>query len=111
MTSSLANESCTPCDGNTPPLSADQVQSLLRDLPGWTLTDTGRAIARRITVKGFLRAVELANLAAWVGNSQGHHPDITFGYGYCQIVYATHAIGGLSRNDFICAARTDSLVP
>ena len=56
------------------------------------------------------KAVEMANLAAWLGNKQGHHPDITFGYGYCDVTFTTHAAGGLTENDFICAARLDALV-
>lgn len=107
----LETETCIPCEGGTEALDRDQALAMLGELPGWELIEEGRAIRRDYRVKGFLKAVELANLAAWVGNHQGHHPDITFGYGYCQIIYRTHAIGGLSRNDFVCAARMDALVP
>ena len=54
--------------------------------------------------------MQLANLAAWHGDKQGHHPDVAFGWGYCSISYTTHEIGGLSENDFICAAKLDALV-
>ena len=82
----------------------------LAALPDWTLSDDGRAIVRRIEVKGFARAVQLANVAAWLGERQGHHPDVRFGWGYCEVAFTTHAAGGPTRNDLICAARLDALL-
>lgn len=110
MTDDLAQRRCKPCAEGTPPLPADQVAALLARLDGWTLSDDGRVIRRRFAFKGFLKAVEMANLAAWVGNKQDYHPDITFGYGYCEVTLTTHAAKGLTENDFICAARLDALV-
>ena len=63
-----------------------------------------------IEVKGFARAVQLANVAAWLGERQGHHPDVRFGWGYCEVAFTTHAAGGPTRNDLICAARLDALL-
>ena len=83
---------------------------MLTRLTDWTLSDDGTAITRRFTFKGFAKAVEMANLAAWLGNKQGHHPDIAFGWGYCTVTFTTHEAGGLTDNDFICAARLDALV-
>ncbi|MDO5704713.1 MAG: 4a-hydroxytetrahydrobiopterin dehydratase [Paracoccus sp. (in: a-proteobacteria)] len=100
----LAQETCR--DG-APALSPDEAETLLARLGGWT--SDGQAIRRRFTVKGFARAVEMANLAAWLGNRQNHHPDVTFGWGYCEVAFTTHDAGGLTRNDFICAARLDAL--
>ncbi|MFV0387037.1 4a-hydroxytetrahydrobiopterin dehydratase [Paracoccus sp. (in: a-proteobacteria)] len=93
-----------------PAMTRAGAEALMPQLDGWVLSDDGTSIRRRFAFKGYVRAVEMANRAAWVGHRQGHHPDITFGYGYCEIVYTTHAVGGLSENDFICAARTDGLV-
>lgn len=70
----------------------------------------GGALKRRLTFKGFAKAVYTANLAAFLADREGHHPDISFGWGYCDILYTTHDIGGLSENDFICAAKFDRLL-
>ncbi len=83
---------------------------MLARLTDWALSDDATAITRRFTFKGFAKAVEMANLAAWLGNKQGHHPDIAFGWGYCAVTFTTHEAGGLTDNDFICAARLDALV-
>lgn len=106
----LATSNCVPCEGGTPPLPVADVKRLLTDIPGWTLADDGTTIHRRFDFKGFAKPVELANLAAWLGNKQGHHPDIRFGWGYAEVYFTTHAAGGLTRNDFICAARLDALL-
>ncbi|MFD1794660.1 4a-hydroxytetrahydrobiopterin dehydratase [Paracoccus aurantiacus] len=106
----LANRTCTACKDGTPPLGADDVKRMLTELNDWTLSDDGTTISRRFEFKGFAKAVEMANLAAWLGNKQGHHPDVAFGWGYCLVSFTTHAAGGLTENDFICAARLDALV-
>lgn len=107
---SLHDKDCVPCEGKVSPLPPDEAARMLAEVPGWTLSDDGTTIRRRFDFQGFLKAVEMANLAAWVGNSQRHHPDITFGFGYCEVAFTTHAAKGLTQNDFICAARLDRLV-
>lgn len=79
-------------------------------LPEWVLSPDGTSITRRFAFKGFARAVEMANLAAWLGNRQNHHPDIAFGWGYCAVTFTTHDAGGLTESDLACAARLDALV-
>lgn len=106
----LARQNCEPCKGGTPPLPPEDARRMLAKLPGWQLSADGATISRRFEFKGFAKPVEMANLAAWLGNKQGHHPDIAFGWGYCEVAFTTHAAGGLTRNDFICAARLDALV-
>ena len=106
----LAARTCIPCDGGTPALAPETARQLMGQLDGWTLSEDGRAITRRFDFKGFAKAVEMANLAAWLGNRQNHHPDIRFGWGYCEVSFTTHAAGGLTENDFICAARLDALL-
>ncbi|WP_410218187.1 4a-hydroxytetrahydrobiopterin dehydratase [Paracoccus sp. (in: a-proteobacteria)] len=106
----LANATCEPCQGGIAPLALDEARQMMRELTGWTLAPTGKDISRRFEFRGFAKAVEMANLAAWLGNKQGHHPDIAFGWGYCTVTFTTHEAGGLTRNDFICAARLDALV-
>ncbi|MDM7255514.1 MAG: 4a-hydroxytetrahydrobiopterin dehydratase [Paracoccus sp. (in: a-proteobacteria)] len=89
-------------------LSETEVAARLAQLDGWRLEEG--AIRRRFTFKGFAKAVEMANLAAWLGNKQGHHPDVAFGWGYCEVAFTSHEAGGLTEADFACAARLDALV-
>lgn len=106
----LSQKDCVPCQGGVAPCSGDQARAMMEQLDGWTLSDDATIIRRRFTFKGFAKAVEMANLAAWLGNKQGHHPDIAFGWGYCEVAFTTHEAGGLTENDFICAARLDALL-
>lgn len=89
-------------------LDEDEITARLVPLGGWRLE--GGTLRRRFTFNGFAKAVEMANLAAWLGNKQGHHPDISFGWGYCEVAFTTHDAGGLTDADFICAAKLDALV-
>lgn len=91
-------------------MDPDEIAGRLEALEGWSLSPDGRAIARRFAVKGFARAVETANLAAWLGNRQNHHPDVRFGWGYCEVAFTTHEAGGLTEADFACAARLNELL-
>lgn len=86
------------------------VHDRLTTLDGWFLSPDGRAIVRRFAFKGFAKAVEMANLAAWLGNRHNHHPDVSFGWGYCEVRFSTHEAGGLTEADFACAARLNDLV-
>jgi 4a-hydroxytetrahydrobiopterin dehydratase len=70
----------------------------------------GNRLVRRFAFKGFAKAVPMANLAAWLGEKMHHHPDVGFGWGWSEVEYTSHELGGLSENDFICAARLDSIV-
>ena len=91
-------------------MEKDDITARLESLKGWSLSDDGRAITRRFDFKGFAKAVEMANLAAWLGNRQSHHPDVRFGWGYCEVAFTTHDAGGLTDADFACAARLNELV-
>ena len=104
------NRNCEPCRGGVSPMTAEVVRQELVELPGWLLSDDASTISRRFEFKGFAKAVEMANLAAWLGNKQGHHPDISFGWGYCEVAFTTHDSGGVTENDLICAARLSALV-
>lgn len=110
MSTDLASRTCVPCQGGTPPLAPDQARAMLAGLDGWTLSEDGTTITRRLTFKGFAKAVQTANVAAWAGDREGHHPDIRFGWGYCEVSYTTHEAGGLTENDFICAAKLDRIL-
>ena len=91
-------------------MSREQAAILLQQLSGWELSADGKAITRRCQFKDFYTTIAFINAMAWVANSQNHHPDFTAGYNYCVITYTTHAIDGLSENDFICAAKIDELL-
>jgi len=92
-------------------LDAAEAQQLLSGLhTDWQLSAGHKEISRKFSFKGFARAVQMANVIAWLGDRQGHHPDIAFGWGYCSVTFTTHEIDGLSSNDFICAAKLDQLV-
>ncbi|NGM46228.1 4a-hydroxytetrahydrobiopterin dehydratase [Rhodobacter sp. SGA-6-6] len=76
--------------------------------PDWRLD--GDRLLRRFTVKGYARAVQLANLAAWLGETLGHHPDVGFGWGWCEIAFTSHEAGGLTGRDLDAAARLDRIL-
>jgi len=106
----LSDKSCAPCDAAVLPLDAATIETLLGELgDNWHLSIDGKSISRRYTFKGFAKAVYLSNLCAWLSDEQGHHPDIAFGWGYCQVSLTTHDIDALSENDFIWAAHLDKL--
>lgn len=106
----LAQRHCKPCEGGAEPLSEDRVRRLLDQVPGWSLTRDGKTIQRRFEFKGFFRTMAFINALAWVAHRQGHHPDFKAGYNACEVLFTTHAIGGLSENDFICASRVNALL-
>jgi 4a-hydroxytetrahydrobiopterin dehydratase len=107
--SDLATRTCTPCTGAVSPMDLGAAEKAVAALSGWTLAADGRAVTRRWEFKGFARAVQMANLAAWLGENQGHHPEVRFGWGYCEVTFTTHAANGLTENDLICAARLNAI--
>ncbi|MGR4001482.1 MAG: 4a-hydroxytetrahydrobiopterin dehydratase [Alphaproteobacteria bacterium] len=106
--SNLANQDCIPCKGDQSAMSKEQAREHLPQVPGWQLNETATALQRKLTFKGFAKAVYAANAAAHLSDQTGHHADVRFGWGYCEITYTTHEIGGLSKNDFICAAKLNA---
>lgn len=106
----LSEKKCQPCEGWVAPLSLPEAEALRAKLdPAWQLVEDGRALRRELTFKDFYRTMSFVNALAHIANIEDHHPDLEVGYGYCRIRYSTHAIGGLSENDFICAAKIDAL--
>lgn len=103
----LTNKSCKPCEGGVPPLDASEVSAMLKQLDGWTLA--GNTISKTYSFKNYYQTMAFVNATAWISNRENHHPDITVGYNTCRVDYTTHAIKGLSENDFICAAKVDAL--
>jgi 4a-hydroxytetrahydrobiopterin dehydratase len=104
----LAAKRCTPCRGGVAPLGEAAAEALLEDAPGWLLKD-GRRIERTWRFRSFEQAFAFVGEVALLAESEGHHPDITFGWGYATISLHTHKIKGLHENDFIMAAKIDRL--
>ena len=110
MSEPLAKRKCKPCEGGVEPLPASAAQQLLRDVAGWELVE-GKAIRKTVRCKDFLDAVGLIQRIAPVAETEDHHPDLHLtGYRKLTIELSTHAIGGLSENDFILAAKIDQLL-
>jgi len=107
----LATRKCTPCEGGTPPIPPSAANVLLQDIPGWELVE-GKALRRTVTCKNFLGAVALIQKIAPIAEAEDHHPDLHLtNYRTLTIELSTHAIGGLSENDFILAAKINQLLP
>ena len=107
----LAKRKCVPCEGGTKPLDSAKVAELKKQLrPDWQLINDGKGIEATFTFKNYYPTVAFVNAVAWIAHREDHHPDIAFGYKTCKVTYWTHAIGGLSENDFICAAKVDALL-
>ncbi|MHB0956192.1 MAG: 4a-hydroxytetrahydrobiopterin dehydratase [Pirellulaceae bacterium] len=106
----LRIKKCVPCEGGVPPVSRLEAERLLEDLPGWRLIDNGGRIRREWVLKNFVAAIEFFTQVAAISEEEGHHPDLHLvGYRNVAIELWTHAIGGLSENDFILAAKIDLL--
>jgi 4a-hydroxytetrahydrobiopterin dehydratase len=106
----LAERHCKPCEGGVPPLTREQAQASLEQVPGWDLSEDGSTISCRFRRKNFFVIMDFINAMAAIANAEDHHPDFSAGYNYCQVNYTTHAIDGLSENDFICAAKINKLL-
>jgi 4a-hydroxytetrahydrobiopterin dehydratase len=107
----LAGERCVPCEGGIPPLSPEESVSLLRDVPAWSLLDGCTRLERRFKFEDFAAAFAFVGRVATIAEAENHHPDLRLGWGYGVVSIHTHAIKGLSRNDFILAAKIDRDVP
>jgi len=108
----LAEKRCLPCEAGVKPLSRPEAEKLLANLnDDWSLNDEATEIRREFRFKGFNKTMGFVNAVAWIANAENHHPDMEVGWGRCLVRYSTHAIEGLSENDFICAAKIDALLP
>jgi 4a-hydroxytetrahydrobiopterin dehydratase len=104
----ITNRHCVPCEGGVAPLSAGESRDLLASLPGWALSE-GR-IEKSFPFRDHYETMTFVNAIAWVSHLEGHHPDLAVGYNSVTVRYWTHAISGLSENDFICAAKIEKLL-
>jgi 4a-hydroxytetrahydrobiopterin dehydratase len=106
----LAQRRCQPCDGKVAAFTREQAQAMQqKSAPEWQLIEDGKAIKRAFSFRDFYRTMSFVNALAHIANLEDHHPDLEVGYNYCRVRYSTHAVNGLSDNDFICAAKIDRL--
>ena len=103
----LAKRKCRPCEGGAPAYSAQQAGDMLLQLKGWVLED-GKLL-KLYPFSNYHHTMAFVNALAWISHREDHHPDLAVGYNQCRVTYWTHAVGGLSENDFICAAKCDVL--
>jgi len=106
----LTEKKCLPCEGGVDKLDKATIIGLLENLNGWDFDEASQEIFKHFHFKDFYRTMGFVNAVAFMANQEGHHPDMKVGYDYCHIRYSTHAINGLSENDFICAAKVDALL-
>ncbi|HUR40112.1 MAG TPA: 4a-hydroxytetrahydrobiopterin dehydratase [Verrucomicrobiae bacterium] len=107
----LAEKRCLPCEGGAKPLDRIAAEKLLPEAgPLWKLSADGKQISATFDFKNYYRTTAFVNAVAWISHQEDHHPDIAFSYKNATVSYWTHAIDGLSENDFICAAKVTALV-
>jgi 4a-hydroxytetrahydrobiopterin dehydratase len=108
--SDLATKHCAPCTGDTPRVAPPEVTRLLATLPGYSTDLLAGSIAKTYSFDDYYETIAFVNAVAYIAHVEDHHPDLAVSYNRCTVTYSTHAIGGLSENDFICAAKIEALV-
>ena len=103
----LVDRHCKALPEGSPALKSEQVRAMLDRLQGWKAKD--RTIHREYKFKNYYETMAFVNAVAWIAHAEDHHPDLEVGYNKCKVTYSTHSVGGLSENDFICAAKVDGL--
>jgi len=106
--SDLREKACKPCEEGMPALPQNEIDNLLQKLEGWE--QIGQEIAKIYKFKNYYETMAFVNAIAWVSHKEGHHPDLEVSYSQCRVRYSTHAIGGLTENDFICAAKIEDVI-
>ena len=109
LQNNLSNNTCAPCNGNTPVINAVEANELLKNLPGWILSADSKSIHKEFKSADFADGLAFTNKVGALAESQNHHPDILLAWGKVAVTLWTHAIGGLSMNDFILASKIETL--
>ena len=104
----LLQKKCVPCEGGALPLDREGAERYISMVPGWELSEDGKQISKSYKFKDFIGAINFVNHVAEIAEGEGHHPDIKINYNKVKLTNSTHAIGGLSENDFILAAKIDA---
>ena len=110
MAEPLAERRCLPCEGGIAALDRSRAQALLKSLQGWTLDESATEIAKGYAFRNYHDTMAFVNAVAWIAHREDHHPDMEVSWNSCVVRYRTHAVNGLSENDFICAAKVDALL-
>ncbi|MFC3907923.1 4a-hydroxytetrahydrobiopterin dehydratase [Legionella dresdenensis] len=110
MTSDLRQKHCESCEGIGQALSPEQIKNLLPQVDKQWQVINNNEIKRSFSFADFYETMAFVNAIAWIANQENHHPDLEVGYNYCHVRFQTHALEGLSMNDFICAAKIDALI-
>lgn len=111
MSSDLTQKHCESCEGIGTALNPTQIQKLLPQIdPSWEVSEDHKEIMHAFTFDNFYETMAFVNALAFMAHQENHHPDMELGYNYCNVRYTTHALGGLSLNDFICAAKIDLMI-
>lgn len=111
MKSDLSQKHCQACEGIGRALLPEQIDALLQQLDkSWQVQENFKLIKRSFSFANFYETMSFVNALAWVANRENHHPDLLVGYNYCHVSFTTHALKGLTNNDFICAAKVDGLL-
>ena len=105
--SMLTEMKCRPLTAGTPALTRARIDAPLKEVPGWAYD--GKVIAKSWSFKDYHHTMAFVNAVAWVAHREDHHPDMSVGYDRCRVEFSTHSIGGISENDFICAAKIEAL--
>jgi 4a-hydroxytetrahydrobiopterin dehydratase len=109
MDEQLVQKKCVACEGFETPLNRIEAEILMKQLNAWTLSTDDKSISKTFAFKNFIGAMRFANAIAEIAESEGHHPDLTISWGKVGVSLTTHAISGLSQNDFILAAKIDQI--
>ena len=110
--SDLANKKCIPCEGNIPPFNSDEIHKYLKKVDGWDVNsnqDKSFFLTKEFSFENFKESQNFVNSVGQIAEEENHHPDISFGWGYCKVKIFTHAIKGLAESDFILAAKIDKI--
>ena len=108
----LASKKCIPCEGNIPPFNIEEIHKYLKQVDGWEVLEDkidGFHLIKTFKFDNFKQSQEFINKVGNIAESENHHPDISFGWGYCKIKIFTHAIKGLAESDFVLAAKIDKI--
>jgi 4a-hydroxytetrahydrobiopterin dehydratase len=104
---SLSQMKCKDLPAGTPPLGHARIDALLGEVAGWSYD--GKVITKAFSFKNYYETIAFVNAVAWIAHREDHHPDLSVGYNRCRVDFSTHSVGGISENDFICAAKIEAL--
>ena len=109
MADDLIHEHCQVLAKGSPALDRATIESLAQYIPDWTIQSDNKSIEREYKFIDYYETIAFVNALAWIAHSEDHHPDLYVTFNRCKVTYSTHSVNGLSRNDFICAAKIDRL--